>query len=239
MVRMLSGCATLLVFVALVIPSYGREDDPKPDKKADQKEVAPTAEKMLNAGQVSGKIISMDESKIKVEVTLHIPKIDAGAANALAQAQVEYQNASLGGGNAAQKAQKMQAALNKIAQQQQKLYTYEKKTETIELQTVEKVVVRAAQPPPSFDEKGSPKSYTKKELDDLKGPDKKLPGYTSEFSSLTEGQTVTISLSKKKEDKSAEKPPKFKTEEEKHEWVMAHLPKVSMIVITAEPVKKN
>lgn len=88
------------------------------------------------------------------------------------------------------------------------------------------VIVRLAQPPAATDEKGRFKRYTKKELDELRGPDKKLPGYTGTLDDLKEGAYVAVYLSRRsggpKNFKGAEVPPEYK-------------PHVTMIVILASP----
>jgi hypothetical protein len=76
------------------------------------------------------------------------------------------------------------------------------------------VVVRVAQPPVTFDEKGRIKRYSKKELDELKGPDKKLPGYQASMDDLKEGQLVEVHLFRKaggpKNFKGADIPAEYK-----------------------------
>jgi hypothetical protein len=89
----------------------------------------------------------------------------------------------------------------------------------------EDLIVRVAQPPINFDEKGRIRRYTKKELDELKGPDKKLPGYLASIDDLKEGQLVEVHLFRKsggpKNFKGADVPAEYK-------------PHVGIIVILAE-----
>jgi hypothetical protein len=72
------------------------------------------------------------------------------------------------------------------------------KTTDVEWQSIDDVKVRMLNPPPKFDDKGRIKRYTKKELNELKGDDKKTPGYPAEFSDLKQGQYVQVSLVQKK-----------------------------------------
>jgi hypothetical protein len=72
------------------------------------------------------------------------------------------------------------------------------KTVDIEWQSIDDVKVRMLNPPPKFDDKGRIKRYTRKELQELKGDDKKTPGYPAEFSDLKAGQYVQVSLVQKK-----------------------------------------
>jgi hypothetical protein len=64
----------------------------------------------------------------------------------------------------------------------------------VDFQTTEEVKVRTTVLPEEFDEKGNPKKYTKKELDELKGKDKNLPGYESAVEKLAVGQSVVLTL---------------------------------------------
>ncbi|MCS6851118.1 MAG: hypothetical protein NZ700_08130 [Gemmataceae bacterium] len=103
--------------------------------------------------------------------------------------------------------------------------------QTIELEMVEDVKVRLLNPPPAFDDKGQVKKYTAKELAELKGPDKRLPGFTGAVADLRPNQTVSVSLVRpavpakppSKKDKDALPPEMPK-------------PKVAMVVIVAEAV---
>ena len=62
------------------------------------------------------------------------------------------------------------------------------------IQASEDVVVRMARPKDDFDEKGKPKKYTKKELAELRGTDKKLPGYKAEFGDISTDQPYLFRL---------------------------------------------
>jgi hypothetical protein len=70
------------------------------------------------------------------------------------------------------------------------------KNTLVEFQLTENAKVRTMLLPSdeAFDEKGNPKKYTAKELAELKGPDKSLPGYQSSIESLRAGQTVQLTL---------------------------------------------
>jgi hypothetical protein len=70
-------------------------------------------------------------------------------------------------------------------------------SEDVTLQFTEDVKIRMPEPPEAFDEKGNFKKYTPKELDELKGPDKTLPGYTASWENLRPGQIVELRLVKR------------------------------------------
>ena len=99
----------------------------------------------------------------------------------------------------------------------------------LELPVHDDVQVRLAQPPAQFDDKGKPKKYTKKELDELRGSDKKLPGYTASLEDLKPGQMVKVMLVRKagtpKVSKKDDIPPEYK-------------PQVNLIVIMREAPQK-
>jgi hypothetical protein len=234
----LSFLALALVLGLLVRTGLAADD--KKDAKKDDKKVEvkhDTPEKMVKKGQLSGKLLSVSESDktLEIELTYSLPKLNMGEYNALLQSQRDYQVA-LAKRDFAGARNHLAAA----AQHQAKLYTYEKKTKKLKLETIdpEKFIVRAANPPPQFDDKGQPKKYTRKELDELRGPNKSLPGFeTDGFSALRSGQTILAYLVKRKEDpKDKERPmPKPKTKEELEEALLANLPQVSMVVILVEP----
>lgn len=64
----------------------------------------------------------------------------------------------------------------------------------IEFQASEKVKVRTTILPEQFDDKGNIKKHTAKELAELKGKDKNLPGYESSLERLETGQVVRVTL---------------------------------------------
>lgn len=73
--------------------------------------------------------------------------------------------------------------------------TYAPKTmkKELDLQTSDTVTVRLANPPVEYDDKGNIKTYTSKELKELKGSDKSW-GYPAEFDAVKNGQVVKVIL---------------------------------------------
>jgi hypothetical protein len=67
-----------------------------------------------------------------------------------------------------------------------------------EWQRTEELIVRTYGLPVQFDAKGRPRAYTRKEKEELRGPDKTLPGYASDIDTLKVGQTVRVYLTKKR-----------------------------------------
>jgi hypothetical protein len=225
----------VLIFFALPAPADDEKKDAKPDpmKEIDKKEAEKT-EKRTKNGVLRGRILSVDESKNVIDLELHIPvpRINEGAANALAQAQVNLQAAMI-----KRDAQGVANAQRSIAAESMKLYKLEDVKRKIQVSPVEDVKVRLANPPPQFDEKGKPKKYTKKELDEMKGPDPKLPGYQADFGDLKADQYVEVTLVKKKDAPkgTGTTKPSGKKDKEGENDPLAHLtPEVSMIIILGD-----
>jgi hypothetical protein len=78
--------------------------------------------------------------------------------------------------------------------------------QNMKVMTVDEVKVRTKNPPVAYDDKGNKKKYTQKELQELRGSDKKLPGYTAGFEDLKTNQYVQVTLVRKKSDKNSKEP---------------------------------
>jgi hypothetical protein len=111
-------------------------------------------------------------------------------------------------------------------------FTISSARKDFDLETVENVNVRLTKLPLEYDDKGNPKKYTAKELEALKGPDTRLPGYASKVDDLKPGQMVKLTFGKSKAAASKTKDAGQDTQDDDH-------PKVTMIVILqdAEPAK--
>jgi hypothetical protein len=100
------------------------------------------------------------------------------------------------------------------------------------LQAADDVKVRLSYPPVGVDEKGRPKRYSQKELQALRGPDKKLPGYESDFDNLRAGQIVRVTLVQKKEAPARRTYGKKKKDED--ELPSDNKPQVSLVLIVVD-----
>jgi hypothetical protein len=241
--RYILRAAAVLLCGCLAIPAFAADKDKAKDK-ADAKKDADkgvTTEKMYRAGQLAGKILTVNESKksIRLQVTLQYPKLNTGALNSYVQAQLNLQQAMLNRDYNA-RLQGIANAQRQMLQAEMTLYSMQTMTKDVELQTADEVKVRQASPPESFDDKGKLKKYTAKELKELKGPDPKLPGYNGEFSDLREGQYVTVTLVKKK-DAPSRLPPRKPIKDAKQakdvdaDLLLENLPHISMILIVVQP----
>jgi hypothetical protein len=71
-------------------------------------------------------------------------------------------------------------------------FRYEKSHVLVEFQASEKAKVRTLVLPDTFDDKGTLRKYTPKELEDLKGKDRSSPGYESALEKLEVGQMIKV-----------------------------------------------
>jgi hypothetical protein len=228
----------LVMLLGLSLPLLA-EDAKKPDaeKKADNPK-ADDKDKLLPAGTLQGKITKFDADKrtMTVQVTYFYQKPHPDEYKALVDAQNRYNQAIFKRDrNGAIQAQ------NDMATHYAKLYSVEKKTQDLDLQITDEAKIRMASPPIAFDDDGKPKKYTKKELDELKGPDKKLPGYTAEFDAVATGELVQVQLVRKKDAKPPMNPnpgvPKPK-DIVGEDALADHLPLVSVILIAQQGENK-
>lgn len=169
------------------------------DKKADADKNLPkdkkeAAEKLAVGGKISGKLIHWEGAQkyftVQVPITYAVP--DANAIKHLADLQVQLARAT--------KPQDVINIRNQMAQV--KTYQVKKEDHNYEFQAGPDMKVRV-EVPLVYDDKGKPKKLTKKELDELKGPDKKLPGYTAEMSDIRQDGIVTVFVAKTKPTKPA------------------------------------
>jgi hypothetical protein len=224
--RRVLSYAVALVMMALLLPlAWAQKKDDK-DKDIDK-----NSEKMVRAGQVTGTVMNIyeDKKKLRVKISYTVPKPNTGAIQGLAQAQAQLAQAQ-----ARRDINGILSAQRSMAMHQANMITYEKKSQEVEIQAADDVVVRAAQPPQQFDEKGKIKKYTKKELDELRGEDKKLPGYKAEFGDIQTEMIVQLNLVKKKD---APKPviKKGKDKDADLDVLADHEPQASMIIILHNP----
>src|SRR5260370_14345782 len=193
--------AALLAAAAFVWPLLAQDkapekkDAPEPKKEEKEEEKKESPYKSAGAPRLA-KLVQIDESKKHLKIKIEEQVLNEGEQQALLQAQADLQRAQLER-NPQQRAQNIQNALNRIAEHKAKLTKIELKD--AEVDCLEDVKVRLSNPPAKFNEKGDIVKPTKQELEELKGPDKSLPGYTGEFSDLRTDQLVQLSLEGRKE----------------------------------------
>jgi hypothetical protein len=244
----LTGLAMLGVFA---LPLFAADDvkAPEPDNKAAKKDDAKdkkTDDKKADdkkdehkdwvpAGKMNGELVNVDESKktLKVKLTTEVRTLNQGEAQALTQAEGDYARAV-----AQKNAQAANQALQNIATHQRNLYKFEKKTQEVEVPTLDDVKVRIPAPAVVFDDDGKIKKPTAEELKKLKG-DPSLPGYPGEFSGLHAGQFVTITLMRKKDAKppAPERPNPAGGKPAELDLTGDYVPHASMILIVHENSK--
>jgi hypothetical protein len=231
--RIMAATAALMVPVLLATgPLLGAPKDKDLDKDLDK-----NTEQTIRAGVLIGKVAAVYEEKrkIRLEVSVPIPKLNTAALNAISQAQMQLRQAA-----ARRDAAGMRAAQAQMSAQQAQLYTVEMKKQDVELEIIDDVVVRTARPREEFDEKGKPKKLTKKELKELKGPDPKLPGYKAEFGDVQVEQLLKVYLVRKKDAPKPVSRPKKKKDKDgdlgaELDLLADSQPKANMIVILLDP----
>ncbi len=201
-------------------PPKEKTDDPKdepkkPDPKALAKEQKEAVDKLTSGGEITGKLVRWEsnghEFTVQVEYSYFVP--NAGEARALADLQYKLATAK-----------NVQDALNikqQMADHQRKLYDAKKDHQDFEFIAAEDIKYRLAVPATLFDDKGQPRKPTKKELDEMKGPNPKLPGYTAEMSDVKSNQLVTVYLPKK-------------TPKKDDKFIKGEKPEVTMILILGD-----
>jgi hypothetical protein len=113
-----------------------------------------------------------------------------------------------------------------VEMRKRQLDIYKTVTQQVKLQGTEDVKVRRRRLPVERDDNGKIRKYTRAEIKELKGPDKRLPGFTAEFESLRPDQVVTVYPAKAKK-----KPVKKEKDQDLGEQRFP----VVMIVIEHEP----
>ena len=214
------GLALTLAFVPAALAQDKKPDADKAMPKDDKnlpKDKKDAVEKMHVGGQIAGKLIQWGSSDkgftVQVPVTYYV--LDEGQYKALVQSQLDLV-----------KSKNPQEAFNArkaILEHQAKLYAAKTENVNVEFTPAAEMKVRTLHPM-VYDDKGKPKKLTKKELDELKGPDKKLPGYTADVADVKQDMIVTVYIEKKK-------PAKANPKDEK---VLLEKPEALMLVIVAD-----
>jgi len=189
------------------------------DDKTNTKDKKDAADKMINSGQVGGKLVKWGSAgsakTITLEVVLQVP--NPGGIQTMANLNLQLADA-LRDTNAVNRARRVADIKTQMALHEKDVVKNEH--HDIEFQPGDEMIVRWRKPPIMLDDKGKARKLTDKELKELKGPDPKLPGYTAAQDDLKNDDIVTVYLAKKKKEKDD------KTENK---------PVVTMIVIELEP----
>ncbi len=217
--------------VALALVAAGAAADAK---KTD-KDKPQTKEKIASSGKFVGKVTKVEGSTKNFTVQVTFYQVDQNKVVANNQYDLK-RKLEINGivNNPREKLRQYQAHLVEMAKRNRDVY--KKATKDIDLQGEDEVKVRTLVLPVEYDDKGKPKKRTKKELAALKGPNKKLPGYTAEWDNLHQGQTVEVHLAKQKGQPAKTKKAKDKDKDkDKDDELFIDRPKVVMVVIVAEP----
>jgi hypothetical protein len=193
--RRVLRCVGLALALAL-LPAAVAQDKKAAEDKNPPKDKKEAVDKLVVGGEISGKLIHWEGAgkyfTVQVQLVYYVP--NAGQVKRIADNQAAMARAT--------KPQDVLYYRNQIADAQMKLYDKKEEHHSIEFQAGSEMKYRILNPV-VYDEKGKPKKLTKKELDELKGPDKKLPGYNGEASDVHQDSIVTVYLPKKKATKPA------------------------------------
>jgi hypothetical protein len=204
-------CAGLVLALAFLPVALAQDKKPDPDKpmpkddKDKPKDKKEAVEKMHVSGKVTGKLTAWGSSEkgFTVQVPLVYYVVNEGEYRALVQSQLDLA-----------KARSVQDAINAkraMADHESRLYTEKRENVNIDFVPSAEMKVRTLHPM-VYDDKGKPKKLTRKELDELKGPDKKLDGYTADAGDVKTDMIVTVYIEKKKPTKTKSKDDKDLTE---------------------------
>jgi len=232
---------TLLPLSALLIaPVFAADDkknDPKTPPKVAEKKDAPkltppkvpekkdAENKLIKAGEIAGELVSVEPTKnsLKVKVTIPYSELSQDAYRALIQAQIDLQKAA-----ANRDINGVISARRAIAQNQLNLYTIKSVSKELPVDAADDCKVRMAQPKAAFDDMGNVKRLSPKELAALRGKDRL---FDAEFSDLSPGQLLRITLVK---PKTAATAPKAKDDLKLDDYKF----QASRIVILSQPASK-
>jgi hypothetical protein len=221
----------LLVAAAASFAVAQEKKDPDKDRK--------DGEKLVKVGDCTGTITGLGENKnIKLKVTFRYLEPNPSAFQNQ-QNLVRRQFEILRNTNPAERQQQLAQLAQDVAQNQRNLYHPKEVHRNLELQPTDNVRVRSMQPPLAYDDKGNPRKYTARELQDLKG-EHNLPGYMSEWGQLRAGQIATVTVYARKKDTAPAAAPKGKDADKELERKLLETekPYASMIVILGEPPSK-
>jgi hypothetical protein len=161
-----------------------KADDKRPPAK-DKKEAV---ERLVVGGEISGKLIHWEGTQKYFTVKVSVPVADPNAIKRLADLQIQYQRQAAG---------RDRNGMAATAVEMAKVSMTKNEDHDIDFQAATDMKVRTLTPM-VYDEKGKPRKLTAKEREELKGPDKRLPGYMAEVADIRQDSYVTVYLPKAK-----------------------------------------
>lgn len=201
--------------LVLVGPVFAQKKKAPFRKPLDKTE---TEKKLIEAGKVAGELVHIEPSKhsFRLKVTYQYAKINPGALQGILQAQQQLATA--------RSAQQVYQAQQSLIQNQANLYTLQSASKEFPIEAAEKCEVRLPAPKQAFDDMGNVKKLKPKELAALRGKDRMFDG---EFSDLTIGQIVQITLVKRRLPRGAKK-----------EDLEENKPQASRIAVLRQPLAR-
>jgi hypothetical protein len=178
-------------------PAKKSDDMPAPKSKTPDKNVAKdkkeAVEKLVVGGEIEGKLIHWEGTQKYFTVRATFQVIDPNGVKRLADLQLQYQRQAVG---------RDTWGMRNTAIEIAKTNTYKNEDHDFEFVAATDMKVRTLNPM-VYDDKGKPRKLTAKEKVELKGPDKRLPGYTAEIADIRQDSYVKVYLPKHKAGKTS------------------------------------
>jgi hypothetical protein len=221
------------------------------NKKDADKDKPQTKEKMLSSGKFIGKLVSVEGTtkNFTVQVEYYEPDQRKALENAQYDATRRIQMAAIRNNPAEYRKQYVN---HLIEMKKRERDMFKKLTKNVELAGDDNIKVRRTKEalPINYDDKGKVRPYTKKELAEMKAPEKRITEsgakatiYVAEFDNLHKDQIVEVYLAK--QEKKTTKPKAKKKDKDKDsdkendkDLLDDRLPAVKVIIL-AEPVMKD
>jgi hypothetical protein len=229
---------------ALLAAAVLAADPPPRDKETGDK----PADGLVPVGSIRGVLRDTGGSSGHLVVRVSIPYLEANAAAQQSYAQrqqqlLQRQQQILRNPDPRQRYQQMQQLVRDaqgLMAQQKDLFHVRQKQQDVELRVPDEVKVRTARLPQAFDDKGNPRRYTPKELQELRGTDN-LPGYAAAPADLQVGQTVLVRVAVRRKGAAPKSPDKDAPQESQKDKPPAPPPDegkpLAVVIVIADGVK--
>ena len=183
-----------------------KDEDKKDDEKDKKKDSKKDEEKLVFGQTITARLKRMDANSAH-DFAIEVPQVDPMKVYQLNMWKNTEMARIMSGppprtpqAVAQRNQQMMQFQMNLTRKQNNEIYSLKE----VEMRAAENCKVRAMAPPIEFDDKGRLKTYTQKELKELRGTSK-LPGYPADFDRLSAGQMITVYLAKPPAKEKGEK----------------------------------
>jgi len=233
MLRRVIGLLALAALICACTETVTAQNKPNSQKQIDGDTIGPGEYpgKVMNAPGTTGDFV--------VRMDYYHPKTGGTSNNSLAHAQQQIAQAQARLASARSPQQQASAMRSLQSAQMQLQRAMQGGANTVKdyldvtLHAAPNMIVRTANPPQAFDEKGNPKKYTSEELKKLKGKYPNMAGYEADISAVQVGSTVKVTQAFAKKPAAAA-PKKDAPTEKEAPAVETHKTQVTTIVVLDE-----